>query len=397
METSDLVPPEKQKTTQRPAVLYVLPEYNTRTDTHFYHLYQLLEILAEYFDIHLLVERGVKPSNGKFADTYLLPSQGKFLSLRRTLSTIKFAWVARRSGCKLVYSHYSYYGGILAAAIFRLLGGKALYWNCGELASFRLPWQLRSFFKIVYQELRPRLTFAIVNALVTGTSTMRQYYSKHYDVPLRKIEVMPNWVDLARFNSLDLNKTNARIGLGIEANNPVFLYVHNVSVGRGSDRLIGMMEYLKVKYPRAILLVVGGKGDEALLSRQIEISQMHENIRLVGRVPNSRIHAYFAAADVFFMPSRAEGFPRVLLETMAMGVPFVATDVGGVRDFTSKLQQRFLVSNYTTEKFVECVVEIVDDNYIAQDLRVNGLKVVQDYSLEKVAQEFVCLWNKWLE
>ena len=49
-------------------------------------------------------------------------------------------------------------------------------------------------------------------------------------------------------------------------------------------------------------------------------------------MPNRDVARLYAAADVFLMPSEEEGFPRVLLEAMVHRLPFVATDVGGVRD-----------------------------------------------------------------
>ena len=397
MQTSELGLLGKTQGNHCPGILYVLPEYDCQTDTHFYHLYQLLELLANDYSIHLLVERGVKPVNSKFSATYLLPSAGRFLALRRAFSTIQFALKARMLGCGLIYSHYSYYGGILAAAIFRFTGGRALYWNCGLLAQFRHPWRLSLLLKKAYQEFRPRLTFATVNALVTGTPTMARYYSENYNIPLSRIEVVPNWVDLARFNPSFLTQAEARRQLQIFHRHPVFLYVHSVSIRKGADRLVPIMERLLESHPDALLLIVGGGADEAYVQRQVEASQLQRHILLIGRIPNPQLLPFLAAADVFLMPSREEGFPHVLLEAMAVGLPFVATDVGGVRDFTTGLQQQFVVTDFTPEKFSERVALILENRSLALALRDDGLKVVEDYSLENVAQEFACVWDKWLE
>ncbi|MER3486106.1 MAG: glycosyl transferase, partial [Chloroflexota bacterium] len=66
-------------------------------------------------------------------------------------------------------------------------------------------------------------------------------------------------------------------------------------------------------------------------------------------------------ADVFMMPSLEEGFPRVLLEAMATGVPFVAVDVGGVRDILSPHQQRCVVPARDCDAFATRLVELLND------------------------------------
>ena len=81
-----------------------------------------------------------------------------------------------------------------------------------------------------------------------------------------------------------------------------------------------------------IFVVVGGKGigDDvsALLKSLIVRYGLGKTIRLEGSVPSRDIPAYYAAADLFIMPSEEEGFGIVLLEAMAAGVPFVTTDEG---------------------------------------------------------------------
>lgn len=226
---------------------------------------------------------------------------------------------------------------------------------------------------------------------------MARYYSEYCGIPLARIEIVPNWVDLTRFDPKSLDRNQARRQLGISSQGPVLLFVHRIVSRKGSDRLVPIMESVLQTCPDALLLVVGSGPHEGALREQIESALLQDHIRLVGSVPNRRLGPYLAAADVFVMPSREEGFPRVLLEAMAMGLPFVATDVGGVCDVTSPLQQQFLVSDFTPQAFAERIVSILQNPDVAGRLRAEGLHWVQTYSLEAAVGNFAALWERYLE
>lgn len=385
----------------RPAILYILPRFDLDTDTHFYHIYELLSLLADRYEIHLVVERGDKPQKGRFASIYTLPSHGMLLKWRRAWATFCIVLQARLAGCRLLYSHYSYYGGVLASSVFRLTGGQSLYWNCGLVGQFRVPWRLNpvTLFKKAYHDLPFWLTLRINSALVTGTSSMGKYYSKQCGIAPTRIEVVPNWVDLQRFDPKCMDQAQARRQLDIPAQGPVLLFVHRIVSRKGSDRLVPIMENVLQFYPDALLLVVGSGPDEIALREQIAFASvsLQDHIRLIGSVSNHRLAPWLAAADVFVMPSREEGFPHVLLEAMAMELPFVAMDVGGVRDITSMFQQQFVVSKFMPQSFAERIITILKNPDIAAQLQTDGWSQVQAYSLEKAVDNFTGLWDKFLQ
>ena len=113
-------------------------------------------------------------------------------------------------------------------------------------------------------------------------------------------------------------------------------------------------------------------------------------VRFEGRVPNVDAPVYYRAADVYLMTSDFEAFSRVLLESMAMGTPYVATDGGGsIRAYTPEEHQEFIVPVSNIDEFPRKIERILDDSSVRKSLIDSGLNHVQAYFLDVVLDQFI--------
>jgi glycosyltransferase involved in cell wall biosynthesis len=369
------------KIMQKPIkICYILPEYNEDTSSHFFHLYEFLEKLSHKADIFLIVENF---KNGKIRVGNIVYAQKfKFLPLR-FLESFFIVLKARMLGYKNFYTHYCYIGGINAAFISRLFGGKSYYWNCAMNWLFKQ----RGLSKIGY-----RISLKLSHFLVTGSEAMRRGYIEHYRLNPEKVKVMPNWINLNRFQ-------NSRVaGSRPAGQNPelkTLLFVHWLSKRKGADTIIPIVKQLesfKSHVPKFKLLVVGdGPHKEQLLSG-IKENNLKQFIEIIGGVSNKNITEYYAEADLFIMPSMEEGFPRVLLEAMAFGIPYVASDVGAVREISPETAQRFLVKSGEVERFAQKIQILLSDSKIYNQFKKEELEKVKEYSLDRVLDKFLDLF-----
>ena len=106
-------------------------------------------------------------------------------------------------------------------------------------------------------------------------------------------------------------------------------------------------------------------------------------------IANRKIVDLHNGADVFIMPSIEEGFPRVLLEAMSMGLPFVATDVGGVRDICTPKQHACLVPPRDVEQFADRLVRLVEDEDLRRELALEGLIRAKEFAMDRVISIFL--------
>ncbi|TKX85699.1 glycosyltransferase family 1 protein [Halorubrum sp. SS5] len=110
---------------------------------------------------------------------------------------------------------------------------------------------------------------------------------------------------------------------------PVVLYVGRLDEGKGLHDLLQAFNRLDTE---AELYLIG----EGTLRSELETAALDlgidDRIIFPGAVSHSNIHRYYAAADVFCLPSYHEGFPVVNMEAMASGLAVVSTTIEAVRD-----------------------------------------------------------------
>jgi glycosyltransferase involved in cell wall biosynthesis len=374
-------------------LVYVLPTYDADSAGHMYHIHGFLEAVAEHLDIWLIVEH--VRSQPEFRNLKLYRQRTEMPVLSKLEKLAVMVWT-RLHGYKRFYTHYSVSGGILSALVTRILGGVSLYWNCGHMMDF-VPSQVRSL-----SDLRAKvrnhwlldLNLRLVHHLVTGTPAMARYYSDSYGSPLDSIRIMHNWVDLGRFTAL-ADKPKLRLELGWPLEKKVVLFLHRLAERKGAHHIVPIAEEMLVQHPglnSELLFVIAGDGPyRKKLEGEIEQAALTGQFQLSGWVPNREAIKFFAAADVYMMPSTEEGFPRTLLEAMAAGCPFTAMDVGGVKDIVTSAQAEFVVPADDWREMASALGRLLVDRALRERLIAEGHAHVQNYSQDKVVQDFVSL------
>ena len=330
----------------RPRLCYVLPRYDESTDTHYRYLYEMLDDLARDVDLYVVIEKAWGPV------TRTWPKVRVIRSTSAPLRALELAGVlarARLDGYDRFYTDYSYYAGILCGAIAAATGARSYYWSCGLVGKYLSAWGSPGALRKKLRNDWPLwLSVRLATRLVTGTPRMIDHYAAHFGLPRTRAVVAPNWVEEPPWVP---SRVEARAALGVPQDAPVALFVHHLSPRKGANRLPALAWALAGRVPGLVCLVAGdGPEREAIEAAKAPLT-------LLGRVPNRDISRLYAAADVFLMPSEEEGFPRVLLEAMVHRVPFVATDVGGVRDVVPDSIAASVVPDGDMTAFVDRAVE----------------------------------------
>lgn len=228
----------------------------------------------------------------------------------------------------LIDAHYFYPDGVAAALIGRQVTKPVVITARGSDINLiaRYAWPRRL---IVWAARSASAVIAVSQALKDSLVGL--------GIPAEKVTVLRNGVDLGLFQPLDREAVRSRLGLtGL-----VLLSVGNLVKGKGHDTAIRAVARLR----EATLLVVGeGVEARALRSLADELG-VSQRVRFIGGVQQAELATYYSAADVLLLPSMREGWPNVLLESMACGTPVVATNVGGVPEIVRTPEAGVLIED----------------------------------------------------
>lgn len=221
----------------------------------------------------------------------------------------------------LIDAHYVYPDGVAAVLLGRYFGKPVVISGRGS--------DLNVFSKL--RVIRRFLQYALKRAdqIIAVSATLRDVIVE-LGIPKQKISVIPNGVDRRKF--YPVSKSQARQTLGIPNHSKLLLSVGSLTSVKGFDLLIQAVKIVVEDFGRNdLLLCIVGEGPlRKQLADMISDSGLGSYVRLVGSIPHAELYLWYSAADLSCLASISEGWPNVVLESLACGTPVVATSVGGI-------------------------------------------------------------------
>jgi len=176
---------------------------------------------------------------------------------------------------------------------------------------------------------------------------------------VEKLVVIPNGVNTEEFNpNVDGQVVRRRFGI---KDSLVVLFVGSLLPVKGVEYFLRSMPIILSTISNVVFVIVGGGFQKDFLkdlSRKLGISK---SVIFAGQVQRSKIPYFFAACDVFVMPSLSEGFNNAVIEAMASGKPVVGTSVGGTRDQIKDGLNGYLVEPRNPRELADRVLLLLND------------------------------------
>jgi phosphatidylinositol alpha-1,6-mannosyltransferase len=198
------------------------------------------------------------------------------------------------------------------------------------------------------------------------------------DAAARMRRIVPG-VDISEFSPANLTAGNQlRANLGW-LDRPVIVCVSRLMVRKGQDELIRALPEIHKTAPLASLIIVGDGPYRKVLERLTLKLGLSEFVHLTGKVSQTDLSKWYAAADVFAMPCRTrmggwdvEGLGIVFLEGSATGLPVIVGDSGGAIDAVIDGETGYLVDGRNTSEIAQRLAFLFTNPAVAKSMGEAG-------------------------
>ena len=205
-----------------------------------------------------------------------------------------------------------------------------------------------------------------------------------------KIEVIPNGVDIKKFKPI--SKIEARKELNLSCDKKIVVSVGHLIKGKGFQYIIGAIAQIKREFSinKVPLLVIVGEGEyRSKLEHRIKELGLEENVLMVGEKSHSELCKWYSSADLFCLASSREGWPNVIFESLACGVPVVATNVNGVSEVIKSEKYGILVGNQDDKVIADAIAKALNKDWDVQNI----IKYAEANTWDKIGQKVHSLFQ----
>ena len=177
----------------------------------------------------------------------------------------------------------------------------------------------------------------------------------------------------------------------VEKDSKIVTYIGKLEKWKGIDVLIDVFKtvYNEVK---DVEFMIVGDGSFASKLKSIKLP-----IRFIGHVPHNRMPEIYHKTAISVLPSYMEGLPTICMESLACGVPVVATDVGDTREIIINGKTGFLVKPGDSKAMATKIIELLEDDNLRKLMGKEGRKHIEEnFSYDIIIRKICKVYEKCL-
>ena len=244
-----------------------------------------------------------------------------------------------------------------------------------------------------YHHLLDRTTSNLVDLYVCNTRAAKIFLQEKYRLSASKFTVVYNGVDTDYFAKFS-PACGVRRNFGIDKDSILVVMNANIRYVKGHDIVVKSLQRIISRVPQLKVLFVGQdrlNGEIQALAREDEVE--HHVIFTGFR---KDVHEILNEADIFLMASRGEGMPVSILEAMSMGLPIVASRVGGIPEMVEDGFNGRLFAPGNVEELAEAIIAFSQNKTLRQVYGKRSRKIVeQKFPVHQMVRKLESVYGRW--
>ncbi|MCX6198050.1 MAG: N-acetyl-alpha-D-glucosaminyl L-malate synthase BshA [Bacteroidetes bacterium] len=204
----------------------------------------------------------------------------------------------------------------------------------------------------------------------------------------REIEVIPNFIDFSRFKKTDKDHFKKAIAPNGEK---ILTHVSNFRKVKRVEDVVKMFDLVRKKIPSKLFLV--GDGPERMgteiLCRNLGIC---DDVRFLGK--QDAVEELLAVSDLFILPSETESFGLAALEAMAVEVPVISSNAGGIPEINIQGKTGFMSTVGDFEDMAKNAIYILEDEVRLKEFKANALAQAKIFDIKNILPQYEAYYTK---
>lgn len=228
----------------------------------------------------------------------------------------------------------------------------------------------------------PKLSNAIFsNAYknIAPSNYLKSVFEKH---EFQNVIYIPNTIEIAKYNY----KKRENIA-------PKLLWVRAFASIYNPEMAIQVLNNLKEKYPNASLTMVGPDKDGSMETTKALAEKLNVEVSFTGKLSKEDWWKLSEEHDVFINTTHFDNTPVSVMEAMALGIPVVSTNVGGIPFLIENNKTALLVDDNDITEMVNSIQRLIEDKNLTISLSENGRKLAETWDWDKVKEQWKNLLN----
>lgn len=226
----------------------------------------------------------------------------------------------------------------------------------------------------------PRLSrqfFGRAQVCVAPSAFMKHIFKQY---GYENLVLIPNSFELNQYRFLKRSSLQPRL-----------LWVRSLAQIYNPKMALEVLKLVQEKYPSATLTMVGPPKDVSLEQVQTRARELEVEVTLTGQLSKQQWIALSESHDIFINTTDVDNTPVSVMEAMALGLPVVSTNVGGVPYLIEDGQDGLLVPPQDPKAMAQAVFQLLEDATLVESLTRNARTKVESFDWELVKKQWIKL------
>jgi glycosyltransferase involved in cell wall biosynthesis len=300
---------------------------------------------------------------------------------------VRLARVLREQKIDVLHSHM-FRASLFASPIGKLCRVPVVI----ETTHVRETWR-KGWFKSKF--IVDRAVGHLVDRYIAVSEANSRYLVGRKRIPEKKVSVIQNGCSIERVEPSAAHPEGIRESLGFSKSDLVLLVMARLEPQKGHAILLQALSILRAEFPRLRLICLGTGALKDELAKAVRELGLEDIVRFVGF--RSNVGDWLAAVDIGVLPSFYEGLPLTAVETLAAGVPLVATAVDGTPEVVINGETGYLVPPGDPAALAEAIGRLARQPELRRKFAVAGRDwVLKRFTIERQVEQTSNLYlSEW--